>query len=236
LSLQVSDPPPWREIGPGPPPLPAECLGPYDPREHILRVQDIDALRLSVTSKEFFEPGKLGSFDLINELALSFLEKTFLRSRAVLAAAETLFPHRGEHKHLDDFCYRYFTQPHADPIPHFDAAYVCIRIRSFLASRDSSVVFSDEYIEGICGVVAYLLTEVVEQASNRTSNDSRYDILPCDVRLVVLSDQQLLDRLQFSKSFWEGRHRELPLAETRSESYVTDEESFLIRHNINYEE
>ncbi|KAJ5082780.1 hypothetical protein N7532_011823 [Penicillium argentinense] len=223
-------------MGPGPPPLPAECFGPYDPREHILRAQEIDALRLSVTSREFFEPERLGSLDLINELALSFLERTFLRSRTVPAAAETLFPHRGESQHLDNFSYRHFTQPHADPIPNFDSASVCSRIQSFLASRDPSVVFGGEYIAGISGVMAYLLAEVVCAASNHASDVFRDYILPCDVRCVVISDQQLRDRLQFSKSFWEGRHRELPLAETRSESYVTEEEHFPTMANIDYEE
>lgn len=97
LSLQVSDlPRDMIGMGLGPSPLPAECFGPYDPREHILRAQDLDALRLSATSVEFFEPERLGSLDLINELALSFLERTFIRSRAVPAAPETLFPHHGE--------------------------------------------------------------------------------------------------------------------------------------------
>lgn len=237
LSLQISDPP--RDmIGMGldPPPLPAECFGPYDPGEHILSAQEIDALRLSVTGVAFFEPKRLGSLDLINELALSFLERTFLHGRTVPAAPETLFPGHEEPRHFDSSCYCHFTQPRAEPTPNFDSASVCTRIQSFLASRGTAMVFTDEYIAGICGVTTYLLTEVVSDAGRHARDVCRSYILPCDVRCAVINDNQLRARLQFLKSFWEGRHRELPLAEARSELYVTEEEWLTIRANINKEE
>jgi hypothetical protein len=230
-----------------PPPPAAECLGPYDQSEHVLTAQDIDALRvyrnvsqphqivrgidvtalrLSAPIGEFVEPWKEPSLDLINEMVLSYLERTVLPrmgNRTVLAATEALFPHHtqtGERKHLDVSCYRHFMLPHADPIANFDAAYVSGRIRTFLASRsgDRSVIFDDEYIAGICRVVAYMLTEVFELANDCSRDSERTKIMPCDVRITIFFNCELRDLLQFSKVYWEGRDREPSLVETRCES------------------
>ena len=161
-----------------PPPSPAaECLGPYDLSEHILRAQDIDTLRvyrhepqpheivhgidftafrLSQPIGEFVDPWKEPLLDLINEMILSYVDRTVLPrmgNRTVSAAAEALFPYHtqtGERKHLDVFCYRHFPQPHTEPIDNIDAAYVSGRIQTFLDSR--------------CGTVPWSLTTNASQA------------------------------------------------------------------------
>ncbi|KAG2420423.1 hypothetical protein HFD88_000035 [Aspergillus terreus] len=232
LSLQITDALPERRQEP-PPPLPDKCYGPYNPAEHVLRAQDIDALRLSVTNETFYKPEELGLFDLINELFLSVLERTFLQNQLVLPSAETIFPRQGEPGQLDDFCSRHLSQPHTGGTFRFDVASANMRIRQFMEARNSSLTLSEEYVASICGAMTSLITEVVYRSSLQASMAFRTIILPCDVRLSVF--YYLRDRLGFSKVFWEGRDRDLPLAE-RSEAEVTEEEYFPIRANINYED
>ena len=80
------------------------------------------------------------------------------------------------------------------------------------------MVFDDECIAGICRVVAFMLTEVFERANSCSRDAERTKIMPCDVRITVFNDDELRDLLHFSKVFWEGRDRSLPLVETSSES------------------
>lgn len=224
-------PPRMVDSGVGPPPLASECLGPYDQSEYILRAQDIEAVRLGMelNIQEFAETWKERSFDLINEMVMSYLERTVLPHIAnctVSGAAKALFPRHHAECGFDRNAYRVFTRPHVrhadDPAPDFDSAFVRARIRSFLASRnrDSSVVFDDECIAGTCNVVAYILEDVIEGANNRSRDRERPKILPCDIRTNVIHDPELLDLVKYSKVYWEGRG-ELPLPEAREESYVT---------------
>lgn len=160
-SLKISPlPPRMADFGPGPPPLAFECLGPYDQTEHILRAQDIEAARLGTRLREpviqaFEESWRDRSFDLLNEMVMSYLEHTVLPrmgNRTVSAAAEALFPRHHAEYGFDRNAYRFFTKPHArhadNPAADFDSAFVSARIRTFLSSRsngDSSsvVVFQD---------------------------------------------------------------------------------------------
>lgn len=227
-------PPGMGDSGLGPPPLASECLGPYDKSEHILRAEDVEALRLGTRLREpviqeFVESWKERSFDLINEMVMSYLERTVLASvgnRTVSAAADVLFPRHHVENSFDHRAYRFFTRPHAryadNPGADFDSVFVSAQIRTFLASRTggSSVVFDNECIIGICNVVAYMVEEVFELANNHSRDWRRPKILPRDIRVVVFYDPELLDLLKFSKVYWEGRG-ELPLPETREESYVT---------------
>ncbi|KAL2862793.1 uncharacterized protein BJX67DRAFT_385268 [Aspergillus lucknowensis] len=227
-------PPRMKNSGPGLPPLASECLGPYDKSEHILRAQDIEALRLGTALREpviqeFVESWRERSFDLINDMVMSYLERTVLPSvgnRTVSAAADVLFPRHHVENSFDRNAYCFFTRPHAryadNPGADFDSAFVSGKIRTFLASRTggSSVVFDNECILGICNVVAYMLEEVFELANNHSRDCRRPKILPWDIRIAVFNDPELLDLLKFSKVYWEGRG-ELPLPETREESYVT---------------
>ncbi len=221
-----------------PAPPPTDRLGPYDRTDHVLRAQEINAIRvfrnaeelkmlvfngehdltpsrLEAQIAEFVNPWAEPLYDLLNEMVLSYLQRAVIPhmgNRGVSAAAELLFPRHtppeGEEGwQLDNWCYRHFTQPNALPIPGFDSTYVGSRIASFLSRfADGPVVFEDECVAGITRAVAYMLTEVLEQA-NRCSREpgEHGKIMPSDIRMVVYGDEQLWDRLQFSTVFWEGR-------------------------------
>ena len=180
----------------------------------VSRGHDLTPMRLDTEIVEFVEPWTEPLYDVVNEMVLSYLQRTVIPhmgNRGVPAAAELLFPRHntseGERRQLDVWCYRHFTQPDALPIPNFDNAYVGSRIAAFLSRfRNAHVVFEDDCVDGITRVVAYLLTEVLEQA-NRLSRAAgeHAKIMPSDVRWIVYDDPQLRDRLQFSKVYWEGR-------------------------------
>lgn len=220
-----------------PPPPPAARLGPYPLSDHVFRAQDINAIRIygggeerriffhelgrtefprQGANAEFIDPWAEPVYDLVNEMILSFLQRTVfphMGNHDVPAAAELLFPQhhtqKGKSWHLDAWCYRHFTQPNAIPIPDFDSVYVGGRIASFLSRLGDAtlvpVVFEDECVAGITRAVAYLICEVLELADLDASGLGHRKILPRDVRMGVYKDKQLYERLQFSRVFWEGR-------------------------------
>ena len=155
-----SDNPSIIPLYPAPPP-PDARLGPYPLKDHVLRAEDINAIRVYQNAEElkivardldmskFPPPGPIPGFvdpwaeplyDLVNELVLAFLERTVapqMGNRDVAAAAGLLFPRheteKGKAWHLDAWCHRHFIEPDALPIPGFDAAYVSGRVGAFLA-------------------------------------------------------------------------------------------------------
>jgi hypothetical protein len=178
------------------------------------RGYDWTPVHLGAKIGEFVEPWAEPLYDVVNEMVLSYLQRIVvphMGNRGVFAAAEILFPlHNAPEEEgwqLNVWCYRHFTQPDALPIPNFDSTYLGSRISSFLSQcRDPPIVFEDECVAGIARVVAYILTEVLEQATCRSrGGDNQGKIMPSDVRLAVYDDPQLRDRLQFSRVFWEGR-------------------------------
>ncbi|KXX75928.1 hypothetical protein MMYC01_207422 [Madurella mycetomatis] len=222
------------QLSPQRPPL-ADCFGPYDPSDHIFRAQDIiNIVRsrefevmpiggrdvapgdTSTPISEFIEPWAESAYDVLNEMVLSYLQRTAIPrigNRGVSAAAELLFPrHTLEDRdsRLDVLCYRKFTQPDALQIPNFDSTYLSNRIKSFLTRfGDASVAFEDECVAGITRVVAYLLAEILEVANRnaRWGNVEWAKIMPSDIRTTVYFDFAIRDYLQFSRVYWEGRDR-----------------------------
>lgn len=201
---------------PPPPPL-GECLGPYDLSDHVLRAQDIDALRDyrdGLTPYrligEFVEPWVEPLYDLTNEMLLSYLQRTIvprMANRSLSDAVEALFPpgSRSGGESADAYYYPSFLRSDKEPIPNFDVAFVSGRIKSFLTRfEDDSVRFDDQCIAGITRVAARLLAEVLECANKRSLDVGRTKILPCDVRLYTYPDEGFRC-LQFSRVFWEGR-------------------------------
>lgn len=79
---------------PSQPPV-AECFGPYDQSEHIFRDKGLTLLGLSYPTGDLVGPwGKCVS-DLLNEMVLSYLERTVLpqiANQTVAAVAGFLFP------------------------------------------------------------------------------------------------------------------------------------------------
>ncbi|KAI1042919.1 hypothetical protein LB505_013111 [Fusarium chuoi] len=140
LSCQYVTPPPENEQ-----------LGPYDPSEYILKEQDIESLRnyrenASVDGAEptihgFIDPWKQPLFNLVNEMALSYLEHFILPHLGgdrMADMAKTLFPDYERDSRpisLDVASYRYFAQPDLNPISDFDMSRVSVRLRQFLDSR-----------------------------------------------------------------------------------------------------
>ncbi|KAH6849964.1 hypothetical protein B0I37DRAFT_413399 [Chaetomium sp. MPI-CAGE-AT-0009] len=229
--------PPEQEIHrffPPPPPL-ADCLGPYRRSDHVLRAQEINAIRVYRNAEEmklvvhgrdlthmrmgpeigeFIEPWAEPLYDVVNEMVLSYLQRIVIPhmgNRGVSDAVELLFPRHTpeeEYRQFEVWCRRHFREPDALPIPNFDSVYVRSRITSFLSrfGDGPEVVFEDECVAGITRVVAYMLTEALEVANGRSREDDRdAKIMPSDVRLAVWFDFQLRDRFQFSRVYWEGR-------------------------------
>jgi hypothetical protein len=217
-----------------PPPPESELLGPYNQMEHVFHARDIEALRPipgpSLLTKEeladrgidsdrllqnrnmagFVDSWNEPVYDLINEMALSYVERFVLPQRShntLSTAAEALFPSYKDSKKLDSHLYSYFVQPHAKPILRFDTASVERRIKTFLDSRsgDTPGGFDEECIVGICRVVAYLISEALELSSNSATGNNRNVILPSDIRIGVYLDRQLSDVLQYSAVMWNGR-------------------------------
>ncbi|KAF5671983.1 hypothetical protein FCIRC_8556 [Fusarium circinatum] len=164
------------------PPPANKQLGPYDRSDYILREQDIEALRSyrgeqdgeDATISGFIDPWKQPLFDLVNEMALSYLEHfvlPHLGSENVAEMGKTLFPDYEKDSQplsLDVASYRHFTQPDQSLIPEFDIFLVTVRVREFLEShsQDTSRVFRGDAIQGICRVLGYILTEIFELANN----------------------------------------------------------------------
>ncbi|KAF4414327.1 hypothetical protein F53441_14737 [Fusarium austroafricanum] len=211
------------------PPPESERLGPYDSKHHLLREQDIEALRLyrnepegqfiggaatglSRSVSEFVNPWKQPLFHLLNEMALSYIEHfvlPHLEGDNIASIAENLFPdynRAGRPISLDVGSYLHFTQPDKSPIPNFDMPYLSTRVREFLESRckNKSKTFEDNVVNGVSRVLAYIFAEVFDLADNAASDEQRNKILPCDVRLVVLHDEEILHLVSFSRVFWEG--------------------------------
>lgn len=177
---------------------------------------DITYLRLNQSIHEFIDPSAEPLYDLVNEMVLSYLQRTvipLMGNRGVSAAADLLFPDRtpdlARPRPLDVRSYRHFMQPEARPIPNFDSAYVCNRIRAFLSRfSDGSVVFEDRCVAGITRSVAYMLTMVLEMA-NVNSIYWGFDIMPSHVRLAVANDDQMYERFRYSLVYWDGRTQRL---------------------------
>ena len=221
-------------MSPPPPPPLADCLGPYERSDHILRIQDIiNAIRAHRNARErrlghtltpyhadtpiteVVEPWAEPVYDVINEMFLSYLQRTVIPrmgNQRLSAAAELLFTRRTPiwgRESLDTLCSRRFTASEAVTIPNFDSTYVSGRIAAFLSRfGDASITFEDECVAGITRVVAFLLAEVIELADTHGMGCSRDKIMPVDVRMVVQIDDELRDCLHFSKVYWEGRSPE----------------------------
>ncbi len=154
-----SDNPNIIPLFPAPPPATAR-LGPCPLADHILRAEDINAIRIYQNAEEykivslqldlskipppkpipgFIDPWAEPLYDLVNELVMVFIQREVVPQMGnsdVAAAAELLFPQHetqpGKPWHLDAWCHRHFTNPDALPIPGFDSAYVSGRVGAFL--------------------------------------------------------------------------------------------------------
>jgi len=184
-------------------------------RDEIGEGAEEDAPDITANSNSIgiVEPWREPLYDLINEMALSYLEHKVVPRMANLdlsAAAEALFPtnSRSGPESGDGFYHPSFVKPDAKLIPGFDYVEVTGRIKKLLSRfevQNGSVRFDDDCVAGICRVIARVFAEVLEMA-NRISRDSGRDkILPCDVRNAVYHDPAFLRFLQFSRVFWEGR-------------------------------
>jgi len=215
------------------PPSVAECFGPHDLSDHILRAQDINALhvhRVPPTDPrlrglppkrigEFIEPWIEPLYDVTNEMLLGYLQRRVvphMANKSLAEAAEALFPpeKRTGSDSGDAFYFPNFMNPNEEGIPDFDYAFVSGRIKSFLSRfEDDSVVFDPECVAGITRVVARMFVEVFELANNCSGDNGRKHIMPCDIRLGVYNWEELLRCLQYSRVFWEGRDCTIPLTE-----------------------
>lgn len=214
-------PPEESYIRPMYPPQPSmdQCFGPYHPNDHVLRRQDMDALRVyrkvptNTSIGDFVDPWAEPLFDVVNEMVLSYLELRVvprMRNQISLAAAcEALFPPSSRSGPLetgDAFYHTSFLNANEEGIPNLDYAFVAGRIKAFLSRfEDESTKFEDECIAGITRVIARMFVEVFELASNNSAGNGRTKILPCDIRTQTFQMDELRRVLQFSQVFWNGR-------------------------------
>jgi hypothetical protein len=205
-----------------PPPFP-EQPGPYSISEHVLKAEDVQALRVCRPPREdaeaallqsqyppsghaiqsileirygariaeFIDPWKEPTYDLLNELVLSYLEHfvlpDFRLDRSPSMAGRALFPRYGQttargDKEFDTYLYSYFTKPLEKPVPGIDAAAVGTRIQDFLFRRaggDDISVDSfnlEKCIQGITRVVGFLVSEILECSHRDALGQDRADL------------------------------------------------------------
>jgi hypothetical protein len=242
------------------PPPDSEQLGPYPISEHVLKAEDIEALRVYRIPKadcemklrqarpplpehivqlilarpnskiaEFPDEWKDPTYDLLNELVLSYLEHFILAvfplhgSMSTIGAA--MFPKNGhirrfQDPHIDTDLYSLFTKSLEMPVPGFDAAAVGSRIRDFLSQRAGKidalpdVLDPEMVIQGITRVVAYIVSQILELSNNRAFARERPDrskpaeggyIVPSNIRMAVYDDPNLGPLIRYSAVYWSGR-------------------------------
>ena len=194
----------------------SEYLGPYDEAEHVLDGSDIDAI-LQLVVRE--GPGFVDTWTkhvhvLLNELILSYLERTILpvsrSSNNLLAAAELIASRHDTEtnsKSIDSILYKYMTDSIAQPIVGFDTLAAESRIHTFLKSRTgghSDLVEDAQYIAGLSRCTIWLISETLEMAGNSAKDSHRPAIMPVDIRIALSNDLDLLNIFKYSKMFWKG--------------------------------
>lgn len=197
-------------------PADGDLLGPHTDNEHLFQEADFGALlRRNANNLDFVDPWRDRVELLLNELLMSYLERYIVplgRSfDTILAAAEALTPQRAPQQDggwpMDFFLFQHLTQPHADPIPNWDAAAIAARVRAFLFSQSGEqrgLFSNDEFIHGLCRCLAFLIGEVLELASNGAKDSYRGNIMPVDVRIAVRNDAELLSAFKYSRVYWDG--------------------------------
>lgn len=168
-------------------------------------------------------------FELLNELALAFLERFVLphASGATFPAlGYTIFPDTmeadlSEVANLDKHLLHSFIQGatfrerRLDKVIDYRPAGV--RIRQFLALRgpnESPEDLDEGCTEGLFNVLFFILTEVIELAHTRAIDaqgelrlrpDEACYFLPRYFRGAILTDSALFSRLRYSRFFWTGQ-------------------------------
>ncbi|KAJ5112260.1 hypothetical protein N7532_000305 [Penicillium argentinense] len=220
-------------------------LGPYNRREYLFLPEDLQSLHHqppilhNPPSLGFMQIHGLGQgvgvveqweeqiYDLINEMALSYLERSVLgalRAQFSLPAelelssataaesfAAALFPHHPDRRRrgTNDFMlYEYFL--HASPIDGFEVAVVMERIVAFFNSRlgaDENKVGEreKEMMERLANVMTLLVIFLLDFSVLCAQDCHRSAIVPSDVRVTVSAvDVGMFKKFQYSKVFWRG--------------------------------
>ncbi|KAK6525511.1 hypothetical protein TWF694_005641 [Orbilia ellipsospora] len=206
---------PWAS---SPPPKPL-LLGPYDPCNHIFFDRDIDALHFSVCKSlsqpenqfmTFAAPWRGAIYKLLNELTLSWIEKYIVPNvpnhKDTQTVADSLFltsMNTGQNL-LGKQSHSRFLNPSQSFIDNFDTNAVQGRLTKFLISRSQEPTPPDnEYTTGLCGVLIYFISEVLELAIRSALDSSRPQLTPYDIRMAIYFDNELLNILQYSAIFWD---------------------------------
>lgn len=228
-----------------PEPPAEELFGPYDARLRILTGQDLESLRewtpplrpetiqdlrnKGVDPDEFqkklvtifVEQWKEPIYDLLNEMAMSYLERSILPHNSDIltpALADILFPNHEDdgsggvynrRRHIDYYLYPCLTQPREQPLSEaVDLDAMTARVKVFLRSLtgDDALLLSDECLLGVSAVVVHLLTEVLDLSDGMARECERYGMVPANMRSAVYDcSQDLKNAFQYSKVFWKGR-------------------------------
>ena len=207
------------------PPPQGQRLGPYDKAEHLFRVSDIDALRMYTRVDAIAAPEMEHVTDLLSELAMAYLERFILphcSCGTLEMAAAAFFPTYSNSvypRNMIYYLHRYFTNTSTDPpvMCGYESDAVDSRIRDFLVSRCdtsnnadnsrtySSMALDQKSISGLNRMLTYIITELMELGQNAARDSGRDRMVPYDFRISTFNDRELLDILQYSKVYWEGR-------------------------------
>jgi len=188
----------------------AECFGPYEKNEHVLKEADFEAIRVAIEADvEFIDPLKETIFDILNEMVMSWLEETVVPAASldsVLLTADALcFESTKRMTLLRKEVKAYMLDPVKHPIPGFDFDAVGRRIKDFLKIRcgNDSLVGNDAFIAGVTSSVRYLVAELIKIASNAYFIPERFT--PCDIRLKSHWDVEFQIMFRLCKVYWYGR-------------------------------
>jgi hypothetical protein len=166
-------------------------------------VEDLEAYEASRKRAVFVDAWKERLYDVLNEVALSYLERfvfPLAGQSEPETVAEALFPGHADtskRRNLDSYMHAYFVQPHAKPIPNFDVDALVKRVEKFLQflSRSEPGAFESAVIRGLCHAMAYMFSEVVELSENSAIQSYRSGIVLYDVRTSIITERDICAKL-----------------------------------------
>ena len=210
----------WPHIA-GQVPLESELLGRYESHESLFNDVDIDAIRNWPGARigQFADSWKEICYNCLNEMIMSYLEHYIPPAstyETVDTAANVLFPRRSGRHFIDAHMHSFMLQPGSIPIPDYDNREMRRKIKSFLIPlcEDNCLVRDDAFIAGISACIMYLLLEILCLSTNASLDNYRDKLVPADIRLATVNDNDLLCAFGYSRVFWKGTGQASQVAES----------------------
>ena len=188
-----------------PPRFAGRLVGPYSSGggERMLTDVHIDAMRERVFPQSYpFEPGmKEECCLLLDELCMSYVTGTWMPHMGEEDMVEVLFPRHEDKAHIDHYV-RKAIDGNSDPSPLVGTEHAALtgRIESFLARHRAVQCMQPLTSAQLLAVLEMFLAEILELAGGHF-REYRV-LLPCDIRLAVAKDGQLLEMLGQYAALW----------------------------------